>query len=108
MGTGEVWLGPDALKRQMIDELSTTDDVLLGHVQAGADVYGVKYKKKSKSNGLLGALGDEGNDPMSMWWLALAWLVEKLGSSSAGTMIRQVDELKALVAQQRGGQRTQV
>merc|ERR1719238_602452 len=31
IATGETWLGPEAMKRNMVDELSTVDDVLLSH-----------------------------------------------------------------------------
>ena len=41
IATGETWLGPDALSRNMVDELSTVDDVLLGHARAGAEVLGL-------------------------------------------------------------------
>ena len=34
IATGETWLGPDALERNMVDELATVDDVLLSHVRA--------------------------------------------------------------------------
>ena len=44
IATGETWLGPDALARQMVDELATVDDVLLKHVKDGAEVLGVKFE----------------------------------------------------------------
>eukprot|EP00966_Prymnesium_polylepis_P030133 700646-Prymnesium_polylepis.1 len=49
IATGETWLGPDALERKMVDALATVDDVLLEHVQAGAEVLGVTYKEAPKS-----------------------------------------------------------
>ena len=55
VATGETWFGPDALQRKMVDELATIDDVLLRYVDAGAQVFGVKYVEKPASP--LAALG---------------------------------------------------
>ena len=35
VATGETWFGPDALKRGLVDELKTVDDVLLDLMDAG-------------------------------------------------------------------------
>merc|ERR1719238_2250948 len=55
VATGETWFGPDALERKLVDHLATVDDVLLEHVDAGSQVYGVTYTEKPKSP--LAALG---------------------------------------------------
>jgi signal peptide peptidase SppA len=46
VATGETWIGPDALAQNLVDRLATVDDVLLKYVDAGAEVFGVKYKQK--------------------------------------------------------------
>jgi ClpP class serine protease len=49
VATGETWFGPDALKRNLVDELVTSDDVLTRHVADGYDVFSVKYAPKPAS-----------------------------------------------------------
>ena len=46
VATGETWFGADALKRGLCDELKTTDDVLLGMLADGAEIYSVKYQPR--------------------------------------------------------------
>eukprot|EP00613_Pedinella_sp_CCMP2098_P018317 CAMPEP_0171753560 /NCGR_PEP_ID=MMETSP0991-20121206/43291_1 /TAXON_ID=483369 /ORGANISM="non described non described, Strain CCMP2098" /LENGTH=425 /DNA_ID=CAMNT_0012355171 /DNA_START=145 /DNA_END=1422 /DNA_ORIENTATION=- len=43
VATGEVWFGPQAVARGLVDSLATSDDVLLGHVRAGQDVFSVRH-----------------------------------------------------------------
>merc|ERR1719440_439709 len=100
IATGETWLGPDALSRNMVDELSTVDDVLLTHVQAGAEVLGVTFKSPPKSP--LAALTGAGasTDP-SVQSLALAWLAQTVGgrAGAAGGL----GELQALLQKAQSG-----
>jgi serine protease SohB len=42
VGTGEIWYGSRALDLQLVDELSTSDDYLLG-LRERADLFGVRY-----------------------------------------------------------------
>jgi|ERR1712232_914500 len=49
VATGETWFGKDALERKLVDELKTSDDVMLDLVKSGAELYSVKYQKPSKS-----------------------------------------------------------
>lgn len=49
VATGEIWFGPDALKKNLVDELVTSDDVLTRHVADGYDVFSVKYMPKPSS-----------------------------------------------------------
>merc|ERR1719484_282027 len=80
IATGETWLGPDALARDMVDKLATVDDVLLGFVREGAEVFGVTYKEKPKSPlaALAGAGAADGLAP-SVQSLALAWMAQAIG-----------------------------
>ena len=41
VATGEIWFGPDALEKNLCDELATVDEVLMGFVREGHDVYQV-------------------------------------------------------------------
>ena len=45
VATGETFFGPDALKKNLVDELKTKDDVLLELRDAGKEVYSVKYEE---------------------------------------------------------------
>ena len=49
VATGEIWFGPDALEKQLCDELKTSDDVLLEYVKLGHDVYSVQTSNKPAS-----------------------------------------------------------
>jgi len=44
VATGDTWFGEDALERGLCDEIATADDVLLGFVDQGYDVYEVAYE----------------------------------------------------------------
>jgi serine protease SohB len=46
--TGEVWFGSDALKRNLCDELLTSDDVLMKMHEDGSDIYSIKHTQKKK------------------------------------------------------------
>ena len=62
VATGETWFGPDALKRNLCDELKTLDDVLLDINNNGGQIYSVKYNPPSNDLKLLrGILGSGGN-----------------------------------------------
>lgn len=43
VATGETWFGTDALDRGLCDEIATADDILGQYVDAGYDVFDVKY-----------------------------------------------------------------
>ncbi|MGB1144698.1 MAG: S49 family peptidase, partial [Glaciecola sp.] len=45
VATGEYWFGMQALELGLVDELSTSDDVLLAFNQTH-DVFGIKYSEK--------------------------------------------------------------
>ncbi|KAL1510139.1 hypothetical protein AB1Y20_006471 [Prymnesium parvum] len=82
IATGETWFGPDALERKLVDELRTSDDVLLDFVHAGAEVFAITYKEDRSP---LAALAPGGSLPAGGGWrgLALAALTRWLGSSPA-------------------------
>merc|ERR1711968_432631 len=48
VATGETWFGPDALERNLCDELKTLDDVLLNIAKDGGQIYSVKYEPPPK------------------------------------------------------------
>lgn len=49
IATGETWFGPDALEMKLVDRLATLDDVLLEHIDNGAEVFSVKAEKPRKA-----------------------------------------------------------
>ncbi len=49
---GEVWFGPDALKRGLCDELLTSDDVIMNYRKEGAEVYKVELIFQKPTPGL--------------------------------------------------------
>ena len=57
VATGETWFGSDALDRGLCDEIATADDILGQYVDAGYDVFDVKYDPEPElGSGLLSAL----------------------------------------------------
>ena len=72
VATGETWFGADALKRGLCDELKTTDDVLLGMLAEGAEIYSVKYQPRpSGAAALLAGGGDDASVGSAGGWNAL-------------------------------------
>jgi len=57
VATGETWFGPDALAEGLVDELVTSDDVILRHAKEGAEVLAVSFKKQTSPFAALS--GDE-------------------------------------------------
>jgi len=82
VATGEVWYGPDALARQLVDELKTSAQYLLECIEGGAEVFSVQFKRPSEgSSGLLPAGASAGRA------LLEALLARQLGQQqSAGAM----------------------
>lgn len=50
VATGEVWFGPDALNKNLCDELKTLDDVLLEAVADGSEVYSVRTRNPAEES----------------------------------------------------------
>ena len=48
VATGETWFGEDALKKGLTDEIATADEVLMGFVDSGYDVFEVEYSPPDK------------------------------------------------------------
>jgi len=71
VATGETWFGPDALERNLVDELKTTDDVLLELLDQGKEIYSVKYSdpRSSPLGQLLPATSDKGIRNVLATWL---------------------------------------
>lgn len=66
VATGETWFGADALKRDLCDELKTTDDVLLELLAAGREIFSVKYRPPQSGPAALLAGGGGGDDDARM------------------------------------------
>jgi len=60
VATGEVWYGPDAIERDLVDELKTSAQYLLELMQEGVEVYSVSFKASSGQQGLLARGADSG------------------------------------------------
>lgn len=84
VATGETWYGDDALKRGLCDELKTVDDVLVGYVHGGAEVFSVKYTEPKDPAAALSSLLPAGAEAVAGgfdWRRALAAAL--LGGSGA-------------------------
>ena len=76
IATGETWHGPDALKLGLVDELSTSDELLLQLRKQGADIYSVGLKA---SQPRFSDLMDEDASGSVMGWLKV-WAIDWFGS----------------------------
>ena len=57
VATGETWFGNDALQRNLVDKLKTSDDVLLDLLGAGAEIFSIQLKQPSKAQSLFAGAG---------------------------------------------------
>ena len=57
VATGETWFGKDALSRNLVDKLKTSDDVLLDLLAGGAEIFSVQLKQPSPAAALFGGAG---------------------------------------------------
>lgn len=72
VATGEVWLGTAALDKQLVDELSTSDQYLSGRV-AHADVFQLDYQEHKSLQERLGlAAGGVIDSVLLRWWSRLS------------------------------------
>lgn len=59
VATGEIWLGTSALGKDLVDELMTSDEYIMGCIQE-ADIYRIQYVEKQglsqKLGGLMGSV----------------------------------------------------
>lgn len=77
VATGEVWFGPEALSRGLVDKLQTSSDYLLQHMTQGHEVFALRYS--SQPTGLAGSLGGGGGASAA----AVAELAEAAGALGA-------------------------
>ena len=74
MAPGEHWYGSQALELKLVDELSTSDDLLLRKVK-DAEVYELHYKqRRNLRQQLLGGLGRLAGRGQPLWQRALGQL----------------------------------
>lgn len=60
VATGETWFGPDALERNLVDALITSDDVILNLAKnPGTRVYNIKYEPRTQRPALAELFADE-------------------------------------------------
>jgi len=80
VATGEVWYGPQALKRGLVDELQTSAEYLQRCIAEGYEVFALSFKEKPA--GLAGALG--ASSGLSANALRLAELLAQGGEGLGG------------------------
>jgi ClpP class serine protease len=86
VATGETWFGPDALERGLCDEIRTVDDVLLDYVDAGFNVFEVKYDPPPEI-------------PNSLSFLFASAQNESLGRRAIRWLVRSfADEVKSVIS----------
>lgn len=81
VATGEVWFGQDALKQNLVDELKTSDDVLLELLKEEKEIYSVRFRDPERKSPLARLLSDsESSSPSSASTLSPS-LAQSLGSA---------------------------
>ena len=78
VATGETWFGADAMKRDLCDELKTTDDVLLELLAAGREIFSVKYRPPQSGPAALLAAGGGG--------ATRGWAPRRAAAAAAGAL----------------------
>jgi len=97
VATGETWFGPDALERKLVDELITSDDVLLQKFDEGCEIFSVKYEEPKKAGGALAGLLPLGSSPAdALAAMAWQWIMSKapFSSASPSNSLPNLDSLK--------------
>lgn len=93
VATGETWFGTDALDRNLCDEINTADDVITEFIDAGYNVFDVKYDpppEKPEFAGLL-PIGVESSGGSGLVSRAVRWLARTVAAEFKSEM----DELTA-------------
>ena len=67
VATGEIWSGRAAKERNLIDEISTSDEYLIKACE-GSDVYEIKYKMKKKMSEKFGLAAQNTIDGVLLRW----------------------------------------
>ncbi|MGL5763272.1 MAG: S49 family peptidase, partial [Plesiomonas shigelloides] len=68
VATGEHWFGQQALDKGLVDEIATSDDVLLREI-AEKDVLEVRYILRKKLTDKLAHSVEEGADRLLLRWM---------------------------------------
>lgn len=93
VATGETWFGNAALEKGLCDEIQTVDDLLLGYVDRGFDVYEIDYSPPAEVPAglaqLLPSTSGASRDSNSWPRKAIRWMVNMVA-----------DEVRAAVAEQ--------
>lgn len=71
IATGEIWYGSQALSRNLVDELVTSDEYLMSR-REGCDIYQVSYVEKRHWQEKLGLSLEAGLDRLLLRWLGRA------------------------------------
>ena len=87
VATGETWFGTDALERNLCDEIKTVDDVVTEYIDAGYNVFDVKYDPPPEKPELAGLLpiGVE-NHGNSVITKAVRWLARTVAAEFKSEM----------------------
>ena len=69
IATGEHWFGQQALELGLVDEIATSDDVILNALNGKKDVLEVKFIQKKSLIQKIGKQAEESGDNLLMRWL---------------------------------------
>jgi len=102
VATGETWFGQDAKDRKLVDELISSDDIMVNLCKGGAELYSVKYQPVPTSplGALLGASSEHTESLVSSSGAAgnggggLSWWAKRLFEFAMGTPAGAMDSLK--------------
>ena len=68
VATGEHWYGTQAQEKGLVDEVGTSDELLLGLME-GRDVFGVRYAQRKKMmDRFTGSAAESADKLMMRWW----------------------------------------
>lgn len=97
VATGETWFGKDALERKLVDDLASSDDVLLELRKQGADLFKIKYQVP-QSNPIRALLSPEATNTGSpaTGFDGLAWWAQRFFEFSTGRPVGSLEQLDAL------------
>lgn len=88
VATGETWFGTDALERNLCDEIKTVDDVVTEYVDAGYNVYDVKYEPPPETPQFASLIpvGANDNGEGGIVSRAVKWLVRTIAAEVKSEM----------------------
>lgn len=88
VATGETWFGKDALKRNLVDKLKTSDDVLLELLGAGAEIFSVQLKQPSPAQSFFGGAGASASWQWDILQRIALSVADYAGSANTQSMAR--------------------